>query len=603
MDFKINYNINVIRRRLCTILFVLCTIYPVAGSSIETLLPVAEIVGRVGPPSPIDLRDGEPDELGTAIAINGNTMAIGAPRDTVLTSDPDPCIEAGSCREQGRVDIFQRDIGTNIWNLIQSVSNPTEDLSDEGLRLFFHDANTICSYANRLFFDPNDLSGGITRRVVRREIDVAGCYQRDQGGEDNWGIIPDIFFSAGDIAEIGISQGFPSEGVRILGRNIGGQNNWGELQTVSSSTNQNPSFGIATAVSASEQYMVVSAPFDGVPGARPGALYVFFREFGATSQWSELQRIVPSMATQGQAFGANVAISRSGDLIVAQAARTMTSPRQTYIYQRSQNGLSARWNEVRVIPNLGAIAIFRNEIIIGNQMFSRNQGGINNWGQVLGFSHDNPFDALGSFLTADRQGDTISVGAGGSVFIYQLAPTVLGVEANNDTISINLSRLGRTFENTQSVNINYSSAPSDPLGDGLVVNDVTDINNYRLISAGLDEELANYTSQVCALGLSGDDQFVEVNSVEFNIATSNAELSSAKLNINNGENLPLGGYLLVVCGSSSSKITSISGLALDGNQDRQSGDDFLLNFSVQLESELICIPVVAQSGAFPLICL
>jgi uncharacterized delta-60 repeat protein/uncharacterized repeat protein (TIGR01451 family) len=84
--------------------------------------------------------------------------------------------------------------------------------------------------------------------------------------------------------------------------------------------------------------------------------------------------------------------------------------------------------------------------------------------------------------------------------------------------------------------------------------------NYMLLSVG-DALESPITS--CPISLSGDDSLIAVNSITYNIGTF-----SATLNVNNGDPLPNGQYVLVICSSSPSPLETSFGQFLSENVSR-----------------------------------
>lgn len=83
--------------------------------------------------------------------------------------------------------------------------------------------------------------------------------------------------------------------------------------------------------------LVVGAERDGNASGATGAVYVFARDQGGTGAWGLLQRIVASDATDGDAFGAAVALS--GDVLAVGAPRrtraNVTYAGGVYVFLRS----------------------------------------------------------------------------------------------------------------------------------------------------------------------------------------------------------------------------------------------------------------------------
>jgi hypothetical protein len=100
----------------------------------------------------------------------------------------------------------------------------------------------------------------------------------------------------------------------------------------------------------------------------------------------------------------------------------------------------------------------------------------------------------------------------------------------------------------------------------MTIGDATDSTRYLLVRPGANNVIDTVS---CAAGVAGDDVRVSVSGVS---------LSGNDATLNIGASLPDSRYRLIVC----STIHSFSGAALDGNSDTVPGDDFVLNFTVDI---------------------
>ena len=80
------------------------------------------------------------------------------------------------------------------------------------------------------------------------------------------------------------------------------------------------------------------------------------------------------------------------------------------------------------------------------------------------------------------------------------------------------------------------------------------------------------------------------------------ENHTATLSVNQGINLPIGSYSLLVCGSTSSSVSNQFGDALDGDRDGVPGDDYVLDFEISLD-DLVCFPIINNGNAVAVVCL
>ncbi|MEO8609111.1 MAG: choice-of-anchor Q domain-containing protein [Chloroflexota bacterium] len=139
------------------------------------------------------------------------------------------------------------------------------------------------------------------------------------------------------------------------------------------------------------------------------------------------------------------------------------------------------------------------------------------------------------------------------------APSTDGKLVEGESLSVAVIQFTTTFDHPV----------YDPAGDS-ENNDVTNIANYLLVNAGTN---SNLDTTSCQAGVRGDDSAIIINSIVYDSGTQ-----TATININNGTPIVSGQYRLFVCAN----VQRITGIALDGNGDLTAGDDFVLNFSVDI---------------------
>ena len=190
----------------------------------------------------------------------------------------------------------------------------------------------------------------------------------------------------------------------------------------------NDRFGFAVAISGDT--VVVGADLEDDGGISAGAAYIFERNQGGADNWGEVTKLTASDAAAGDQFGFGVAIS--GDVIVVGAVGDNSNTGAAYIFERNQGGAN-NWGEVTKLtandPVVGNrfgffVAIDEDTVVVGARegdgatmntgaayIFERNQGGVNNWGEVtkLTASDGATGDRFG-FVVA-ISGDAIVVGA------------------------------------------------------------------------------------------------------------------------------------------------------------------------------------------------
>jgi hypothetical protein len=176
--------------------------------------------------------------------------------------------------------------------------------------------------------------------------------------------------------------------------------------------------------------VVVGAPADDLD---KGSAYVFYRDQGGVDNWGQVKKITASDGESSDWFGISVAID--GDTLVAGADSDNfgSNARQgsAHIYYRNQGG-SDCWGEVKKIIASdgswddrlgGCVSISGDTVVVGEYygnaayVFSRDQGGANNWGEVRKLTPSN--GAGGYFgLSVAVDGDTIVVEGSLSAYVF-----------------------------------------------------------------------------------------------------------------------------------------------------------------------------------------
>ncbi len=245
---------------------------------------------------------------------------------------------------------------------------------------------------------------------------------------------------AGDTAVVGSRYDIdipPRAGsAYVFERNQGGPARWGEVKKLfASDRGSQEQFSESVAISGDT--IVVGADFDDDFGDESGSAYVFDRDSGGSNNWGQVKKLLPSDGAPGHRFGIDVAID--GDIIVVGAFGGDAA----YVFHRNQGGLN-NWGEVKrlraSIPtdwgSFGtSVSVFGDLSVVGSEclgcagsvyIFERNQGGANNWGEVKTLEASDPTLSFGVSVAA--WGDTIAVGAhldndngehSGAAYIYE----------------------------------------------------------------------------------------------------------------------------------------------------------------------------------------
>ena len=160
-----------------------------------------------------------------------------------------------------------------------------------------------------------------------------------------------------------------------------------------------------------------------------GAAYIFGRNQGGADNWGQVKKLTASDAATGDKFGFSVGIN--GDTVVVGAYRKDSSTGAAYIFGRNQGGVD-NWGQVKRPTAVDAtpgdvfgvsVGISGDTVVVGAQgknsntgaayIFGRNQGGADNWGQVKKLTAGDAAvgDSFGNSVSIS--GDTVVVGASG----------------------------------------------------------------------------------------------------------------------------------------------------------------------------------------------
>lgn len=231
------------------------------------------------------------DDLGYAVAIDGDTAVIGAPGD------------ANAGFDSGSAYVFVRD-ASGVWH-------------EQGL-LIAHDATSADRFGSSVAISGDTViigssedddagtwtgSAYIFTRIGSSWVQEAKLTPSDAASGDFSGFSVAV---AGETVVIGAYGGdgtiSNSGSASVFVRNAG---NWIEqAKLIASDAAQDDRFGIAVAISGDT--VIVGAYFNDDAGSASGSAYVFVRDAG---NWIEQAKLTASDAAQDDRFGFSVAIS------------------------------------------------------------------------------------------------------------------------------------------------------------------------------------------------------------------------------------------------------------------------------------------------------
>src|SRR3984893_1758489 len=201
---------------------------------------------------------------------------------------------------------------------------------------------------------------------------------------------------SGDTAVVGAYQKNSSTGAAyIFERNKGGVDNWGQVKELTASdAAQGDEFGEKVAINGDT--VIVGAPFK---NSQTGAAYIFERNQGGADNWGQVKEVTASDAAASDQFGFSVGINV--DTVVIGAENKNLGTGAAYIFERNKGG-AENWGQVQKLvatsdglqgAQFGSqVKIDHDTVAIGASLknsstgaayiFERNQGGVENWGQV-----------------------------------------------------------------------------------------------------------------------------------------------------------------------------------------------------------------------------
>ena len=281
---------------------------------------------------------------------------------------------------------------------------------------------------------------------------AAYVFSRNSGGQDNWGEVAKLTASdadsgdlfgrsvaiSGDVIIVGAhsedGSGIDWGAAYIYARNQGGTDNWGQVVKLTASNPESSAiFGYSVGIDG--DYAVVGAPNEDGGGLAVdrGAAYIFNRDQGGTDNWGQVAKLVASDAEDSDYFGFSVAIDGDCAIVGAHYEDGLGTDRgAAYIFDRNQGGID-NWGQVVKLTasdtsdsdRLGiSVDIGGDYAVVGTTykddggsnrgaayIYGRDEGGADNWGEmvILTASDAEDSDYFGCSVSID--GDYVLVGA------------------------------------------------------------------------------------------------------------------------------------------------------------------------------------------------
>ena len=340
------------------------------------------------------------DNWGSAVAILGNTAAVGAE-----LADP-----AGNA--SGAVAIFERTVEAGeIWNEVELLP---------GLAAGDHFGAALALTGSQLLVGApladTAGTGAGSVYVFERGVDgwepVQELTASDGDGGDSFGT---ALSAVGDFLVVGAKladgAGDAAGAAYVFVRD--GSGTWTEeRRLLASDADIDDQFGFAVAIdpsSGSGGTVVVGALCDDDDGSNSGSAYVFERNAGGAGNWGETAKLTASDSTAGDRFGGAVAILGSTVAVGAMFHDGFAPDAgAAYVFERQQTEGGTTWAQDQK-PAIGsiepgdllgsAVALFGNILLVGSE------GNDEGEGRAMRFSRDaaGTWQAIQWHLTGGNQ--------------------------------------------------------------------------------------------------------------------------------------------------------------------------------------------------------
>ena len=307
-------------------------------------------------PTPLPSPDGQPGDLFGSVALDGNTLVVGAPLGEELTS---------TISNTGAAYIYDRIAGQWIlMDVLTASDGTTGDYFGWAVAIYSDTVVIGAPYCDRV----------LTSTVIT-DAGAAYVFQRNQGGPNAWGQVNVLVSSDPEVeAYFGYSVAiegetivvgaygddgtFPDEGAAyVFAYSTRGVQDWGQIGTLNATPPQEgENFGYD--VSLSGTTLAVGAPGNSGAAAGAGAVYLFTSTLTATlglnapADWGQIGTLNAGVgAGEGDAFGSSVALSGS-DLVVGApfedgVGDLITDTGAAYVYNANYSLVSIQdWGQI-----------------------------------------------------------------------------------------------------------------------------------------------------------------------------------------------------------------------------------------------------------------
>jgi hypothetical protein len=333
------------------------------------------------------------DRFGAAVATSRDTAVIGA-----LNDNNEHGVNAGSAY------VFVRNPVTEQWTQSQRLSAADGTASDYFGNAVAIDNDTIVVGA---YLDGASSSGSayVFRRTATNWTQIAKLSPFDGANNDQFGysvaINQDVIAVGSHLDD---DAGGASGSVYLYGRNRGGTDKWGLIKKITASDAAGGNeFGVSVDVRG--DLVAVGATSTKHNGVTSGTAYLFSRNQGGTDNWGEIKEVAATDATASDHFGSAVALYGTNFVVGASQKSQGGTIGAAYIFSKDQGGADNWGQSKKLLPPLpgnndqfgAAVSVYQDKVIIGSPyqgplsqnkeygsayVFATDQGGASSWGLV-----------------------------------------------------------------------------------------------------------------------------------------------------------------------------------------------------------------------------
>lgn len=288
-------------------------------------------------------------QFSRSVAISGSYAIVGAPGEKTDSGET----------STGVAYILRNDNGN--WNIVKTLGLPS-------------DPSVKRAFGLKVAISGDDV---VITASDNQQKYTAFIYSRNQGGNDNWGLVKKISAPNLDVAgsfasEISISGDYLAVAswveldgsVHIYKRNAGGANNWGYVKQLSAPHSENYQDYFGRSICLSGDRLIVGAPAEdedltesnGIDNA--GAAYIFRSGKGGADNWGLMAKVIAPVRAIVDGFGHSVSIS--GDYAIigcwkedqdAQETNTIKDAGAAYIFKK-ESSASDNWVQTQKLTAL-----------------------------------------------------------------------------------------------------------------------------------------------------------------------------------------------------------------------------------------------------------